>query len=108
MISPIQVKEAETAYNSARGSVSQAQAAIGLRRLILISLQLKAPVSGYIGRFKYRIGSLLSPTNADPITILSDIHQIYAYFSLSENDFVNFQNQYTGNSIEEKLKIHLR
>lgn len=108
MISPIQVKEAETAYNSARGSVSQAQAAIESAKINLNFSTIKAPVSGYIGRFKYRIGSLLSPTNADPITILSDIHQIYAYFSLSENDFVNFQNQYTGNSIEEKLKIRLR
>ncbi|ATL45243.1 efflux RND transporter periplasmic adaptor subunit [Elizabethkingia sp. HX WHF] len=104
MVSPIQVKEAETAYNSARGSVSQAQAAIESAKINLNFSTIKAPVSGYIGRFKYRIGSLLSPTNADPITILSDIHQIYAYFSLSENDFVNFQNQYRGNSIEEKLK----
>ncbi|CAM3422371.1 efflux RND transporter periplasmic adaptor subunit [Elizabethkingia occulta] len=104
MISPIQVKEAETAYNSARGSVSQAQAAIESAKINLNFSTIKAPVSGYIGRFKYRIGSLLAPTNADPITILSDIHQVYAYFSLSENDFVNFQNRYAGNSIEEKLK----
>ncbi|PUB29584.1 membrane fusion protein (multidrug efflux system) [Elizabethkingia sp. YR214] len=104
MVSPIQVKEAETAYNSARGSVSQAQAAIESAKINLNFSTIKAPVSGYIGRFKYRIGSLLAPTNADPITILSDIHQVYAYFSLSENDFVNFQNRYAGNSIEEKLK----
>ncbi|WP_407483871.1 efflux RND transporter periplasmic adaptor subunit [Elizabethkingia meningoseptica] len=104
MVSSIQVKEAETAYNSARGSVSQAQAAIESAKINLNFSAIKAPVSGYIGRFKYRIGSLLSPTNADPITILSDIHQVYAYFSLSENDFVNFQNQHPGNTIEEKLK----
>ncbi|MDE5493774.1 efflux RND transporter periplasmic adaptor subunit [Elizabethkingia meningoseptica] len=104
MVSSIQVKEAETAYNSARGSVSQAQAAIESSKINLNFAAIKAPVSGYIGRFKYRIGSLLSPTNADPITILSDIHQVYAYFSLSENDFVNFQNQHPGNTIEEKLK----
>lgn len=104
MVSSIQVKEAETAYNSARGSVSQAQAAIESAKINLNFAAIKAPVSGYIGRFKYRIGSLLSPTNADPITILSDIHQVYAYFSLSENDFVNFQNQHPGNTIEEKLK----
>jgi len=29
---------------------------------------------------------------------------VYAYFSLSEQDFLQFKNQFPGNSIEEKLK----
>ena len=29
---------------------------------------------------------------------------MYAYFSLSENDFIAFKNQFEGNTLEEKLK----
>jgi len=65
---------------------------------------IKAPVSGYIGRFNYRLGSLIAPSNALPMTVVSDNHQVYAYFSLSENDFVAFQREHTGNNIAEKLK----
>jgi membrane fusion protein (multidrug efflux system) len=36
--------------------------------------------------------------------LLSDISEIYAYFSLSELDFIAFQKKYTGATLEEKLK----
>jgi membrane fusion protein (multidrug efflux system) len=35
---------------------------------------------------------------------LSDVSEIYAYFSLSENDYIAFKDQFEGNSIEEKLQ----
>ncbi|WP_419870419.1 efflux RND transporter periplasmic adaptor subunit [Chryseobacterium sp. CT-SW4] len=104
MVSDIQVKEAEAAYNAARGAVSQSVSAIESAKINLNFSVIKAPLSGYIGRFNYRLGSLLSPTNQDPLTLLSDIHQVYAYFSMSENDFSNFQKQGTGSSIDEILK----
>ncbi|MCD0457153.1 efflux RND transporter periplasmic adaptor subunit [Chryseobacterium sp. LC2016-27] len=104
MVSDIQVREAEASYNSARGSVSQATAAIESAKINLNFSIIKAPVSGYIGRFNYRLGSLLTPSNQAAITLLSDIHQVYTYFSLSENDFNNFQKQNQGGDIDEVLK----
>lgn len=104
MVSDIQVKEAEANYNAARGSVSQAASSIESAKINLNFSTIKAPVSGYIGRFNYRLGSLLTPSNQEAITLLSDIHQVYTYFSLSENDFNNFQKQHTGSSIDEVLK----
>ncbi|KFF10958.1 RND transporter [Chryseobacterium soli] len=104
MVSDIQVKEAEAAYNAARGAVSQSLSSIESAKINLNFSTIKAPVSGYIGRFNYRLGSLLTPGNQDAITMLSDIHQVYTYFSLSENDFNNFQKQYKGSSIEEIIK----
>ncbi|WP_292010600.1 efflux RND transporter periplasmic adaptor subunit [Chryseobacterium sp.] len=104
MVSDIQVKEAEAAYNAARGAVSQSTSAIESAKINLNFSVIKAPVSGFVGRFNYRLGSLLSPSSQDAITLLSDIHQVYAYFSMSENDFSNFQKQGTGSSIDEILK----
>lgn len=104
MVSDIQVKEAEASYNAARGAVSQSLSTIESAKINLNFSTIKAPVSGYIGRFNYRLGSLLTPTNQEPMTLLSDIHQVYTYFSLSENDFNQFQKQNVGNSIDEIIK----
>lgn len=104
MVSDIQVKEAEAAYNAARGAVSQSMSTIESAKINLNFTTIKAPVSGYIGRFNYRLGSLLTPSNQAAITLLSDIHQVYTYFSLSENDFNNFQKQHQGSNIDEVLK----
>lgn len=104
MVSDIQVKEAEASYNAARGAVSQSLSSIESAKINLNFSTIKAPVSGYIGRFNYRLGSLLTPANQDPMTLLSDIHQVYTYFSLSENDFNQFQKQNVGSSIDEIIK----
>ncbi|ASK29966.1 efflux transporter periplasmic adaptor subunit [Chryseobacterium sp. T16E-39] len=104
MVSEIQVKEAEAAYNAARGTVSQSQASIGSAKINLNFSTIKAPVSGYIGRFNYRLGSLLTPASQNPISLLSDIHEVYTYFSLSESDFNQFQKQNPGSSVNEIIK----
>jgi membrane fusion protein (multidrug efflux system) len=40
------------------------------------------------------------------LTILSETKEVYAYFSLSENDFMKFKDQFPGNTIEEKIKAN--
>lgn len=104
MVSDIQVKEAEATYNAARGAVSQAVSSIESAKINLNFSTIKAPVSGFIGRFNYRLGSLMTPSNQQPITLLSDIHEVYTYFSMSETDFNNFQKKQAGSSIGEIIK----
>jgi membrane fusion protein (multidrug efflux system) len=36
--------------------------------------------------------------------MLSEVNEMYAYFSMSEPDFIAFKNRYKGNTLEEKLK----
>ncbi|MFN1215664.1 efflux RND transporter periplasmic adaptor subunit [Chryseobacterium kwangjuense] len=104
MVSDIQVKEAEATYNAARGAVSQAVSSIESAKINLNFSTIKAPVSGFIGRFNYRLGSLMTPSNQQPITLLSDIHEVYTYFSMSETDFNNFQKKQAGSTIGEIIK----
>jgi len=104
IVSDLQVREAQAAYDATKSAVAQTKAAVASARINVEFATIKAPVSGYIGRFNYRLGSLIAPSNALPMTVVSDNHQVYAYFSLSENDFVAFQREHTGNNIAEKLK----
>jgi membrane fusion protein (multidrug efflux system) len=49
-------------------------------------------------------GSLVGPTDPQSLTQLSDVHDVHVYFSLSEKDFVNFKEQYPGETLRDKLK----
>lgn len=104
VVSDIQLNQAKASYEAAEAAVAQAESAVQTARINLDFSTIKAPVSGYIGGIPFRLGSLVSPTQAVALTTLSDVHEVYVYFSMSENDFVAFQKQYPGKTIEEKLK----
>ena len=104
VVSPIQLKTAQAAYNVAKANLEQARAAVGSAKINLAFTSIKAPVSGFIGRIPRRLGSLVGRNDQQPLTTLSDVHEIYAYFSIGESDFINFKAQYPGKTLTEKIK----
>jgi membrane fusion protein (multidrug efflux system) len=104
IISDVQLKTAQASYNAAEANVSQAQAMVQNAQINVGYALVKAPADGYIGRIPFKTGSLVGTTTTEALTVLSDIRQIYAYFSLSENDFIQFKNQFSGTTVEEKIK----
>lgn len=104
VISDVQLRTAKTAYDAAAANVSQAQAMVSNAQINLGYTLIKAPVDGYIGRIPHKMGSFVNTSTTEPLTILSEIKEVYAYFSLSENDFLQFKNQFAGNTVEEKIK----
>jgi membrane fusion protein (multidrug efflux system) len=84
--------------------VEQAKAAIESARINLGYTLITAPVSGFIGKIPYRLGSLVSRNQAQQLTMLSDVSEVYVYFSMSEVEFINFKQQYPGTSLQEKIK----
>ncbi len=103
VVSQIQLKQALANHRSAKASLEQAEAAVQRARINLDYTRIKAPVDGYIGDIPFRIGSLVSNNQAEQLTTLTDVHEMRAYFSMSEIDFVRFKQQFPGSSIEEKL-----
>ncbi|HYJ39078.1 MAG TPA: efflux RND transporter periplasmic adaptor subunit [Chitinophagaceae bacterium] len=104
VVSDVQLKTAQAGYDAAAANVLQAEAMVSHAQTNLGYTLIKAPSSGYIGRIPLKSGSLVGLNTPEALTVLSEIKDIYAYFSLSENNFLQFKNQYPGNSIEEKLK----
>ena len=104
VVSDYQLKAAKAAYNIAVANAAQARAVVASAKINIGYTQVKAPVSGYIGRLPKKQGSLVSPTDTQPLTQVSDVHEVYAYFSLSETDFTNFKSRHRGNTLHEKLK----
>lgn len=104
IISEVQFKTAQSAHDAAKANVAQAEAMVENARISLGYALIKAPADGYIGRIVSKTGSLVGTSTAEPLTVLSDINKVYAYFSFSENDFIQFKNDFTGKSVEEKIK----
>lgn len=90
VVSEIQLQTAEANYASAKAQVAQARAALGSSQINADFSLIKAPVSGYIGRIPNRIGNLVTPSDAAPLTTLSEINTVFVYFSLSEADYLSF------------------
>lgn len=90
VIAEVQLETAKSNYEIARASLAKASAAVASAQISLDYTIIKAPVSGYIGRMPKRIGSLVSKGDKDPLTVLSDVSEVYVYFGMSESDFLYF------------------
>lgn len=102
VISEVQLKTAKANYDAAAAAAEQAKSAIANAQINVGYTVMKATASGYIGRIPFKTGSLVGKN--DVLTVLSDISEMYAYFSLSEPDFITFKNQFAGSTMEEKIK----
>ncbi|WP_095954284.1 efflux RND transporter periplasmic adaptor subunit [Flavobacterium sp. ACN6] len=104
VVSDYQLKTAKASQKIAAANIEQAKAMVGSAKINLGYTNVTAPVSGYIGRLPKKQGSLVSAADLEPLTTLSDVHEVYAYFSLGETDFINFKSQYAGSSLGDKIK----
>lgn len=104
VVSAFQLQTAKTTHQIALANVEQASAAVNSAQINLNYTQITAPVSGYIGRLPKKQGSLVNPADAEALTQLSDVHEVRVYFSLAETDFINFNANYQGNSIADRIK----
>ncbi|RAJ88253.1 membrane fusion protein (multidrug efflux system) [Chitinophaga dinghuensis] len=104
VVSDVQLKTAQSNYAAAKAAVAQAQAMVGNARINSGYTLISAPVSGYIGRIPYKTGALVGRAEPQPLTVLSDVSEVYAYFSMSEPDFLKFKNNTEGATIADKVK----
>ena len=104
VVSEFQLKAAVAAQQMAAANLEQAKALLGTAKINLGYTLVQASVSGYVGRLSKKQGTLVSPTDPLPLTTLSDVHEVRVYFALGETAFINFKNQFEGETLDEKIK----
>ena len=104
VVADYQLKTAKANLAIAKAAVAQSRAVVATAEINLGYTLIKAPVSGYIGRLPKKQGSLVNSADPEALTKLSDTKEVYAYFSLSENDFINFKAQHQGLGVNSQLK----
>ena len=88
IISVTQWQNSADQLAQAKAGLAQAQAALTTARKNLSYTVVTAPSNGVVGTIPNREGSLASPQSAVPLTTVSDVNQVYAYFSLNEKDLL--------------------
>ena len=96
IISPVQLETAKANLAQAKANYSSVSANIGYATI-------KSPVDGYIGAINFREGALISPSDPTPLTTVSDISKVYAFFSLNETQYLDFLEKAEGKTLNEKL-----
>ncbi|WP_031426574.1 efflux RND transporter periplasmic adaptor subunit [Flavimarina sp. Hel_I_48] len=97
IISNVQLETAKAQLQQARSSYNSINANINYANI-------KSPVDGYVGSIRLRKGNLISPSDQMPLTTVSDISEVYAYFSMNEKDYFDFIKEANGSDISEKIK----
>lgn len=95
VMSDVRLQTAKSDYEVAQASLAQASAAVASARINMEFTTIKAPVSGFIGRIPKRIGNLVAKNDSQPLTVLSDIHEVFVYFAMSESDFLYFSRRHS-------------
>lgn len=101
--SDFQLRTAKAQYETAQANVAQQRAGLEAARINLGFTLIKSSVSGFIGRIPKRIGNLASASDTQPLTTLSEISNVYAYFSMTEKEFLRFNVRYKGNNLNQKI-----
>ncbi|RYD99992.1 MAG: efflux RND transporter periplasmic adaptor subunit [Sphingobacteriales bacterium] len=104
VVADFSYQKAKAAYAAARAAVKQQQAQVAAADLNLGFAVVKAPVSGFIGRIPKRLGALVSPSDAQPLTTLSQVDRVYAYFSMPESEILRIHETRAGNTLLQQLQ----
>jgi membrane fusion protein, multidrug efflux system len=104
IISEYELKSAEDALKVKEAALQQAQTALANARTNVSYTTIASPVDGVAGMIPYKLGSLITSTTANPLTTVSNISKVYAYFSMNEKQLLDFSRTYKGSTLAEKLK----
>jgi len=80
----------------AKANLAKAQAEAALAKTHLAFTEIHAPFDGIIDRLPLKLGSLVD--EGELLTSLSDNRQMYAYFNVSEPDYLNYESSVKGNN----------
>ncbi|MCG1035120.1 efflux RND transporter periplasmic adaptor subunit [Polaribacter sargassicola] len=97
IISPVQLETAKANLTQAKANYSSISANIGYATI-------KSPIDGYVGAINFREGALISPSDATPLTKVSQIDQVYAFFSFNEAQYINHLQRFKGTTKAERIK----
>ncbi|MCX7546460.1 efflux RND transporter periplasmic adaptor subunit [Xanthomarina sp. F1114] len=97
IISPVQLETAKAQLLQAQSNYNSINANIDYANV-------KSPVDGVVGSINFRKGALVSGQDPLPLTNVSSIDEVYAYFSINEKKFISFMAEAKGETAKEKLE----
>ncbi len=97
IISKTELDMAQAKYDAIEAKIEDAKSAISIAKLKVSFAQVRAPFSGMINRIPNKIGSIVE--EGALLTTISNNKEVFAYFNVSEKEYLDFLN---NNELEKK------
>lgn len=102
VVSTFELQTAKNTLLSAKAQLDLAIAQEVVARNDLSYTVIKSPSNGVVGTLPFKIGTLVSPNQPQPLTKISDNSEMYVYFSMTENQLLTLIREYE--SVENAIK----
>lgn len=93
IIGSYELQMAENNRITAEANLSQAKAQLITARQNLSYTNVTSPSNGVVGTIPYRVGSLVSSSITTPLTTVSNIDEMFVYFSMTEKQLLEMSRQ---------------
>ena len=104
IISPYELESYQNTLKAKQAALKQAYVTLANAKINLGYTTITSPVDGVVGTIPYRLGSLITSSSSSPMTTVSSIGTVYAYFSINEKELLEFSKSLPGKTMSEKLK----
>lgn len=110
IISAYDLQMARTTLAREKANLAQAQANETKATNNFNYTLVKSPVDGVLGSLPFRVGTLVSPSDATPLTSVSDNSEMYVYFSMNESQVLSLTRRFESleNAISNMPDIELQ
>jgi membrane fusion protein (multidrug efflux system) len=106
VISKTELDVAQAKYDAVHAGIDNARSALSNASLRLAHTHIKAPFDGVIDRIPLKAGSLID--EGTRLTTVSDIHSVYAYFNVSENEYLEYAKLRMKDTVDSNNQVELQ
>jgi membrane fusion protein, multidrug efflux system len=86
-----ELKLAQSRKDMALSAIQEAESLLNNAEIGLSYTTIRAPFDGLVDRIPYKTGSLVK--GGDLLTNITDIHEVFAYYKITENEYLSLRNQ---------------
>ena len=99
IVSKTGLEKSQAAYAAALARIDEFRANQESAQIQVAMTQIKAPFDGVINRIPFKVGSLINEGTL--LTTISNNSSVYAYFNVSEKEYLRFKEQKNNNETAE-------
>jgi len=104
IVSDYRLKSADLRLETSKAALEQAKAELANAEANLAYTNIRSPEDGIIGMIPFKTGALVSSNMQEPLTTLSNISNVFAYFSWNEKQLLDFLSHSPGVTLQEKIR----
>ena len=103
IVSGYELQNAEINLKSAEANLAQVRAQMANAQTNVGYTTIKSPFDGIVGTIPLKVGSYVSAATQTPLTRVSDVSKVFAYFSINEKQQLEIMENTEGKSFQDKI-----